>query len=380
MSNNYAILYVITKLELGGAQKVCLSLFKQTQEQKIHCYLATGPGGLLTDEVRNNSNVFFIDSLQREVKFTNIGKELWSFIKLVGLIRKLKQQHTNLIVHTHSTKAGILGRWAAFFARAPMRIHTVHGFAFHNHQPRIERMLIYFIEFITSFITHHYVCVSSADIITGKKLFPFFARKHSLIRAAIDKHFFVPAKAITKQKHDYFVFGSIACFKPQKNIIDTLRAFAFAHQHNDKIKLELIGDGVQRHEIKQWIFDHSLEKAITLHGWQPEVKKYLLTWDAFVLSSLWEGLPCSIIEAQCCGLPIIAYDTGGIRDVIKNGHNGFLCKQLHWQELALAMMRICTEPNYFKKLSNNAGQFPEFQENYMHEQHIRLYTNLFFTN
>ena len=114
-------------------------------------------------------------------------------------MKKLKKQHPHLIVHTHSTKAGIIGRWAAFFAGIKKRIHTIHGYGFHAHQNKILWVSIYLIEFITSLITTHYVCVSSEDVKTGIKLFPHFSGKHSIIRAAVDwDQFFIPAHQVAQ--------------------------------------------------------------------------------------------------------------------------------------------------------------------------------------
>ena len=183
------IIYIITKLELGGAQKVCLSLFESNRSAT----LITGAEGPLIPRVANNPNVILIKELTREVRFFGFINELHCFLKLVLTLRRLKKKYPHAIVHTHSTKAGILGRWAAFFAGIRTRIHTIHGYAFHNHQNKVAWLLIYATELITSFITTRFVCVSYADVKTGIRLFPWFANKHSIIRAAVEYTSFVPA-------------------------------------------------------------------------------------------------------------------------------------------------------------------------------------------
>lgn len=131
------VLYIITKLELGGAQKVCLSLLNGVKKNGGFAGLISGQYGSLVDEVKDLDSVFLLSEFEREIGFKNSFKEIILFLKLIRIIKKNKKNYPDLIVHTHSTKAGILGRWAAFFAGVKNRIHTVHGFAFHEHQNKI---------------------------------------------------------------------------------------------------------------------------------------------------------------------------------------------------------------------------------------------------
>jgi glycosyltransferase involved in cell wall biosynthesis len=368
------VLYIITKLELGGAQKVCLSLFHGLAQQDVTTFLLSGSAGILTKEVADNPHAILLDSLKREVSLKIIWYELKNFFIFIKKIRALKKKYPHLVVHTHSTKAGIIGRWAAFFARVKQRVHTVHGFAFHEHQPKLKWWLLFIPEWLTSFVTTHFVCVSSADVATGVKFFPRFARKHSIIRAAVDEAKFTPATK-TIFSTDHFVFGTIACFKPQKNMFDLLQAFAYVHKKNPHTKLEIIGDGEQRQRIEQWIAAHGLQDNIILHGWQDSVAPLMMKWNAFVLSSLWEGLPCAIIEARLLKLPVVAYNTGGIRDVIINGKNGFLCKQ-EWQDLAQEMLNLSLNKTLYTHLQHYADDLEPYRNEVMVMEHKRLYESL----
>jgi glycosyltransferase involved in cell wall biosynthesis len=393
------IIYIITKLELGGAQKVCLSLVEGLGPRAT---LITGKEGPLVARVANNPNVILMKELTREVRFFGFINELRCFFKLIGILRQLKKKYPHAIVHTHSTKAGLLGRWAAFFAGIRTRMHTVHGYAFHEHQTKVAWFLIYFTELITSFITTHFICVSSADAKTGIKLLPWFASKHSIIRAAVDHgQFFVPARISKPMRpitsddvsgvalktkpeargnestrdtvKNTFIFGTIACFKPQKNLFDLLQAFEYAYKKNPHIRLELIGDGQLRPTIETWIFEHKLNKVITLHGWQNHVTLIMMHWHAFVLTSLWEGLPCAIIEARLQKLPVISYNTGGIHDVIMDGENGLLYPQKEWRQFAQGMIEVSTNQELYKKLCGYRDELEDFKISTMVEQHQNLY-------
>ncbi len=369
-----AVVYIITKLELGGAQKVCLSLFKHIPDTQISTFLITGADGPLVQEVEKNCHVIFLKHLTREVAAKSIINEIKTFFALIKHLHIIKKKYRMVIAHTHSTKAGLLGRWAAFFARIPVRIHTVHGFAFNNFQPRIIWGLIYFLELITSFVTTQYVCVSQADINTGIKLFPRFKNKSTLIRAAVDyPTFYRPAH---KTSFDAFTFGTIACFKKQKNLFDLLHAFNLVHQKHTNTQLEIIGDGILRPKLEEWISMHNLANTIILHGWQHNVASIAQRWHAFVLTSLWEGLPCAVIEARLLKLPVISYKTGGIPEVIFDNTNGLLFEQKKWQSLANSMIKLIEKPKLYKKLSAHNDNFADFQETRMIAKHSILYTHL----
>ncbi len=370
------VIYIITKLELGGAQKVCLKLFNGLQEEGFTSYLISGQQGTLVNQVKNNKNIILLNSLKRELSFGAIIEEIKTFFNLIKRLRILKRQYPHLIVHTHSTKAGIIGRWAAFCAGIKKRVHTVHGYAFHPHQSKILWFLIYCIELVTSFITTHYVCVSSEDVKTGIRLFPHFSYKHSIIRAAVDQQFFIPAHKTSLHNDSVFIFGTIACFKPQKNIFDLLRAFKIVHSKHPRTRLEIIGDGILHPQIKDWIYQHNLTHVITLHGWQKQVAQFMLNWDAFALSSLWEGLPCAVVEARLLQLPVISYDTGGIHDVIFNGENGLLYKQKDWRSLADGMCSIVENKKLFNKFKNYTQDLRDFDNMHMVQEHIKLYQKL----
>lgn len=374
--NSDAIVQIITKLELGGAQKVCLEIAQGLKENNIPNYLISGNEGPLVESVKHWDNVFLISELKREISWFAPLRELKVFIKLITILRTLRKKHPNLVVHTHSTKAGIVGRWAAFFAGVKKRIHTIHGFGFHDYQKTVPWILNYGIELITSLVTTHYICVSSHDIATGIRLFPRFKQKHSLIRAAVNSEFFfIPAYEESENVND-FIFGTIACFKPQKNLFDLLQAFNNVYHKNPHVKLEIVGDGILRPSIEQWINEHNLSEAITLHGWQKNITPFLHRWDTFALSSLWEGLPCAIIEARLFKLPIVSYDTGGIKDVIIHGENGFLYAQKNWIGLAEGMTTLATNPKIAYKLSMYSDNLSEFNADKMVQNHITLYKNL----
>ena len=241
-------------------------------------------------------------------------------------------------------------------------------------------MMIYFFELITSFITTRYICVSSQDVAEGNRLVPRFGSKHELIRAAIDVTRFIPATIVRKKNMKEFIFGTVSCFKPQKNLFDLLKAFKRvnenAHLFGREVVLKIIGDGALRYDIEAWIANNSLEKNVHLLGWKDDVFSHLHCWDTFVMSSLWEGLPCAIVEARFARSPVIAYCIGGIPDIIIDQKNGFLVKAGDWEELSKKMEIIVEDGITHASMKYYKEDLSFFSNEFMVERHKKLYDEL----
>jgi len=377
-SNQTHVLYILTKLELGGAQKVCLTLLDGLAKNGWQSSLISGNQGVLLDTAKQHSSAYFIDSFKREVSLRGIWHEFKTLIEMTRLIKKIKKTTPSIIVHTHSTKAGVLGRWAAFFSGVKIRVHTVHGFGFNEHQRIHMWLFAYLMEFITSLVTTHYICVTDKDIEIGNKKIFNFKNKSSIIRAAVESEKFVFSPALKDYKNTEIIIGTVSCFKPQKNLFDLFKAFKITTENciQKNIRLQIIGDGIMRPQIEEWILSNNLQNQIELLGWQNNVYEWMKNWDIFAMSSLWEGLPMAVVEARLSKLPVIAYNVGGIYEIIKNNKNGFIVEPGNWQELAKKLTAV-TENNLLrKKLSSFNDRLYDFDNKAMIEQHIMLYSKL----
>lgn len=374
------VLYIITQLELGGAQKVCLTLFNELKKEGIHTLLIAGPNGPLATDILKQDPDAYLPSFLTQTRSESMVHELRCFFGLIRLIRTLKKKYPGLIVHTHSTKAGILGRWAAFLAGVTTRMHTVHGYAMHEYSPWLLWIAIYLCELITRCITTRMIYVSDHDLQQGRRLFWLPAHKISVIRAAVDADTFTAARrtAFVPDKDSPFIFGTVACFKPQKNLFDLLEAFALTYQQHNTCRLEIIGDGALRPRIEQWIAEHNLQQVITLHGWQQDVAPIMQRWHAFALTSLWEGLPCAVVEARLMHLPVISYNTGGIPDIIMHQKNGLLIAQKEIASFAQAMQMIMRDSTLYSELCAypDGNLLTPFEYRVMVMEHKKIYENI----
>lgn len=377
------VVYIVTKLELGGAQKVCLSLLRRVAEQGMRTILISGPDGpLVPAAYRECDEVYLLPALQREVGILSMWQEVVAFGQLMWQLYDLKQKYGSLIVHTHSTKAGVMGRWAAWLVGVQTIVHTVHGFGFHDYQMAGVWWLHYIVEYLTSWVTSEYICVSEKDRHLGARLFPYFKQRCSLIRAAVDwQQFYVPARPVVaelpKAKQKPVVIGTVSCLKPQKNLDDLLEVVRrLVNDDGRAVRLEIVGDGVQRARIEQWIATHDLQEHITLLGWQEQVAPHMRRWDVFALSSLWEGLPCAVVEARLSYLPVVAYQVGGIAEVIKHDKNGLLVRPGDLQGLYRAVRRLVSSKAERQQLGHHAQKLNAFNDVVMGAKHAKLYHNI----
>ncbi|MCX5696728.1 MAG: glycosyltransferase family 4 protein [Candidatus Omnitrophica bacterium] len=317
------ILFVITKLELGGAQKQLLAMIGGLDQQKFQLFLFTAREGLLVEEARGIQGLILLRSKFLERKINPL-KDILSFFQLRSFIKKNKIR----IVHTHSSKAGILGRFAAASCGTAAIVHTVHGWSFHDFQPGWMRRLFIWLERYCAKFSDKIIVVSDHDRKIGLKLYIGSPEKYRLIHYGIDYNEFLKSNRDARKEfglaHEDLVVGMVSCFKPQKAPQDFIALARAVREGLDGVKFILAGDGVLRNQLRRLIKRYKLEKNVTLLGWRRDIPQFLSCLDVFVLTSLWEGLPIAALEALASSLPVVATDTGGIREVISDGDNGFL--------------------------------------------------------
>ncbi len=321
------LLTIITKLELGGAQQVALNTLRLLPKDQYRCFLISGQGGLLDQEARQLENVEV--HLWRGLKHPiRPWADVVTLIKLMQFMRR----HHITIVHTHSSKAGMLGRWAARLAGVPKIIHTIHGWPFHEQQPLWLRQGYIWLERLSAKVTHRLIAVSQATKSKGLRYKIGRPLQYQVIWPGSDLKTFGPGivddhMALREQLHISGyppVVGMIANMKPQKAPVDFVRMAALVHEQLPEVRFLLVGDGPLRPKVEAAIARLSLEQVVLLTGWRQDVPELMRGLNLVVLTSLWEGLPCVFGQAMKTGLPIVATDVEGARDAITDGETGFL--------------------------------------------------------
>ncbi|GAB1402428.1 glycosyltransferase [Elusimicrobiota bacterium] len=369
------ICIIITKLELGGAQKVAIDLCKKLDQTKFEPFMICGLGGILDDETANQIKVYFVKDLIREL---NPVKDLKAFFEIYKILKNEKPD----IVHTHSSKAGILGRFTAFVCGTKNIIHTIHGFPFNDTQSFFKKNLYVFLERICAKISKFLIPVSTENIKKGLEHGIGIKDKYRYIRLGIDienfknlNHAPLLKKELGLKETDMLV-TTIGPFKPQKNLTDFINVANIILKQNNNYKFVITGDGAERKKLEDLIENYKIKNNVYLLGWRRDISNILNSSDFFVMTSLWEGLPISTIEAMSCGLVPIVNDVDGQREIIKNSENGFLIKPYDINETAGKILFLADNPGVKNEMSLKAKQTinDTFSIDYMIKQHENMYS------
>lgn len=349
------LLQIITKLELGGAQLSTLDLIKELDRDSYDIYLISSDEGILINDALSvpDLRVNLISTLKGEINIFND-------IKCLFFIYKFIKKNNIEIVHTHSSKAGIIGRWAAKLAGVKVIIHTVHGWEFHKFQNKIKRSFYVFLERITAMITDKIISVTNYDISKGLKNKIGSTNKYNLVRYGIRKEEFgLSGNGLIKKnwgiENGSFVVGMIGCFKPQKSPLDFIRLAEKAFKQFVDIKFIMVGDGELKEKAIALTEKLNLQNKFLFLGWQRNIPEILSSFDVLVLTSLWEGLPLVFLEAMASSKPIIANDISGNREIIENGVNGFLVKPRDCNALAERVIQLAQNRNLARQMGSQGN-------------------------
>lgn len=347
------VLYVITKLELGGAQKQLLNLIRGLDKDKFNPFLFTATQGLLLNEALSIPGLTVKSSrwLERQI---NPLKDFFALIEIVRFIKKNKFT----VVHTHSSKAGILGRIAARLANVQFIIHTVHGWSFNDYQPLMLRKLFILLERIVGKFTDRIIVVSYHDKEKGIKNGIGKEDKYAIIRYGIDyAEFQRRGNTIKKElgiNLDGLLVTNISCLKPQKSPLDFVKLSSLVNQNLPNVKFLLVGDGKLRKRLEGFISRFGLKKNFILSGWRRDIPEILSATDILVLTSLWEGLPVVVLEAMAAGRPVVATSTGAVEEVVIDGKTGFIVARKDMYKMSERLAALLKDSDLKRRMGENA--------------------------
>lgn len=375
------LLYVITKLELGGAQKQLLTLIRGLNKERFITFLYTARNGLLIEDALHIPYL----KLKRSRFLERSIHPLKDFLAIIDLYIFIKINRID-IVHTHSSKAGILGRLTARLAGVRAIVHTVHGWSFNDYQPIFLRLFYVFFERICARFTEKIIVVSQWDKEQGLKNSIETREKYTLIRYGINcEDFKNTAERIDLRKKlgvnaSDIVIGMVSCLKPQKAPLDFVKLAGLIKKICPGIRFVLVGDGLLREKVIHLIKRLGLEKDFLLTGWSDNIAALLSTFDIFVLTSLWEGQPIAVLEAMAARLAVVATDTGGIREIVLDGKTGYLVKRGDLQSMLERIKQLLFNEQLRRNLGISASDSvrgAEFSVTNMIKQSQQLYHNIF---
>ena len=368
------VLLVITRLELGGAQRVVLHTARELDRRIFDVALCWGPGDLLDDEAAAIQNLERIP-VQTLVRPVAPISDLRAFFSLRSAVRSFQPQ----VVHTHSSKAGILGRLAARL-EGVSTVHTVHGFGFTPLQAAPTRFLYRAAEKTMARLTDHFVMVSETDRLSGIEMGLFAPEKATLIRAGIDLGRFQAATDGDAVRERLGVpigpsmVTQVGNFKPQKAPLDFVRVAAAVHKLHPESWFVMVGDGPLRGPAEKLARELGVADRMVFSGWWKDVPGLLAASTVSVLTSRHEGLPCSVVESLAAGVPVVATAVDGSVEVVRSGDNGLLAPAGDITGLAQSIGRLLADPGLRARMAVAAREGLEaFDRDLMVRQQEDLY-------
>ena len=355
------ILHIITRMIVGGAQEntmyTAALLDKSRFQVEVICGPQTGSEGSLIEEARNlGVKITIVPELLREV---NPLKDLIALIKLYSIIK----HNQYALVHTHSSKAGILGRIAAKLAGTPVILHTVHGWSFHDYMPLFKKEMYIFLERLTARFCQRIIVVSMVDQQKGLINKIGKPEQYQLIRSAIPLDQFQPKAKLKPQIHlqlgvpiDAPIVGTISRLSPQKNPLEWVKIASHISDKFPRAYFVIIGDGPLHNEVVDLLRAEGIASKTILTGLRRDVGEFLNAFDIILLTSLWEGLPRVIPEAMSVGIPVVAYAVDGIAEVIQPNHNGILCEPHNLEQAANACIELLQDEKMRQSLRKAGRQ------------------------
>jgi len=371
-------MHAITMLELGGAQRNTIDTVASLDRREFAVALACADEGELLSEARALAGVelFELSHLRREVRPLADMRALSEFRRA---IRRFRPE----IVHTHSSKAGILGRLAARREGVPIVIHSIHGFGFGPHQPVAVRFAFLAAERLAARWTTAFVAVSRRNLEEGVRLGLFPASRARLIRSGVDLASFAAHRGGDSFRRALGIptaaplVVQIACFKPQKAPERFVEAATRLAPRFPTAHFLLVGDGALRGRLERLGRQVGLEGRLHLPGWRRDMPAVLDAATVVTLTSRFEGLPRVLVEALAAGVPVVAMSVDGVSEVIKDGENGFLLPPDDVVGLAGRVGEILGDGALRSRLSASAGEnLEEFGRDAMVRKQEELYREL----
>jgi len=326
------ILYLITKGDLGGAQAHLLHLLGNVKNGKdVEVILAAGSEGFLANMAREMVIDFYV--LPHLVHPLAPYSDIRALFHIEHMIKTLKPD----IVHLHSSKAGILGRLAAYFRKTPV-IFTAHGWAFTEGASLKQKLLSIPAEAIVARLGGHIITVSRYDYELALRYRVASAKQMTVVHNGIpDVDYRVDPSMRPVPR-----IVMVARFSPQKDHALLLKALS--HLRHESWQLDFVGDGPLLASVSRLANELGIGERVRFLGVRSDIPEILAGSDIFVLTSRYEGFPISILEAMRAGLPVVASDVGGVSEVVLEGQTGFLIPRGNWKTLHSRLKTLLTNP------------------------------------
>lgn len=323
------VLHVITRLIRGGADENTAFTVEGVDQERYESDLLAGRGSEVTgfsDRLKQHTRV-----LPELVRDPHPWYDLVALAKMVRIIRKGKYD----IVHTHTAKAGFLGRLASRIAGVPHVVHTLHGVTFHDHVSAPVRRIYVWMERLAA--RYCDVMITVGEDVKRKYLAESIgsSEQYVTIASGMDTQSFEDAYADPTRARDAvraefgftddeIVLGMVSRLEPRKGycyLFEAMRQLAPDFPH---LRLLVVGEGAQHQELEADVARLGLSERVVFAGYRDDIARAISAFDVATLTSLWEGLPRVLVQYSLLEKPIVTFEVEGSREIVDDGVNGYV--------------------------------------------------------
>lgn len=359
MSTRPRILLLVTLAETGGAQTYVTALASGLAGHLDVTVAAHGSG-----PVRDAARAAGLEFVPlRHVRRRLSPRDVLGLVELVRLMRRLQPQ----IVHASSSKAGVLGRVAARLTDVPIRVFTVHGWAF-GASGGVRSWLYRLAERAMRPLTTFTICVSESERAAGIRARTCDARRTVVVYTGVE----LDSRALARPAQGAPTIVWVGRLQAPKDIVTFVRALALVR---GEYRALVVGGGPDLHVAEEELEQLGLADSVVLAGERDDVPTLLAASHVFALSSRSEALPVSVLEAMAAGLPVVATRTGGVAELVEDGETGLLVPPVDPPALAAALQRLLDDPEFRARLgaAGRARVERHFRIDSFLEAHLDLY-------
>ncbi len=394
MPEKIKVIHIITRLDKGGSAEYVLDICENLDRNRYDVVLVYGKSQVSDLNLQFPS--YRVDELLREISPIEDIIALW---KIYKIIKKEKPD----IVHTHTSKAGILGRWATFLLRTTYpelrtikTIHTPHGHVFYGYFGKIKTTIFLLIEKLTAKITDKLLALTEGEKNESIKFGVGKLNQWEIVPCGVDYDHIKSKIGIKNEKllkelniqKGTIVIGTVARLEPIKGVryfIEAIKLIYSSFVLNYPLLFLIVGDGSERKKLEQEVKKSGLQKKIIFTGMRDDVEELISLMDIYVQPSLNEGMGKTIVIAQLLGKPVVSTKVQGIPSVVLDNYTGLLVNPKDSFSLAEAIIKLIKDEKLRLTMGHNAqlwvnklvDNYPQFSVQRMIYLLDKFYTQLY---
>jgi glycosyltransferase involved in cell wall biosynthesis len=352
MTEPIRVAQIVTRF-IAGAGGVALRGALALDPDRYAVTVLSGQGDRLADEARAAGMGYIaLRSLRPELRPDG---DLAAYAELLGHLRTGRFD----VVHTHSAKAGAIGRIAARRVGVPAIVHTFHGFPFHEFQSRPRRTAYIALERRLGRLTHRFLAVGTDVAAQAIRL--RIAGAERIVSIPSSANHVIPAADATSKRAARRAIG----VPPGMKVVGTVGRLdyqkapevfvrALAHLQRPDVFGVWVGGGPLRAQVEEATGRLGLTQHMAWLGERSDVAALLPAFDVFAMASRYEGLPCAVLEAMACGVPVVATAVNAVPEVVVPGRTGLLVPPEDARALAGALDHLLHHPDFGRRLATEA--------------------------